>query len=194
VPGLVFFGLLALLPMAGVVHLSLTSWDGTTAPQFVGWQNWSRFLGDHQVVQSTIVTGIILLGNIAVRAPISILLGAWSAGRQRNRAVPSAIFFLPLLLSTRAALRVLTQKAALGLLDLDWKPDRFQISPTAATQPEVQARETRETRETRFDSPTTTPSRAASPKSPSSSSTTPKACCHSPPPPPLNRRHRADRR
>jgi xylobiose transport system permease protein len=102
VPGLIFFGVFALLPMAGVVYLSLTSWDGITAPRFVGWQNWSRFLGDHQIVQSTIVTAIILLGNIAVQAPISILLGAWSAGRQRNRAVLSAIFFLPLLLSTAA--------------------------------------------------------------------------------------------
>jgi xylobiose transport system permease protein len=101
-PGLVFFGVFALLPMAGVVYLSLTSWDGVTAPQFVGMHNWSRFLGDHQIVQSTIVTGVLLLGNIAVQAPISILLGVWAAGKQRNRAVLSAIFFLPLLLSTAA--------------------------------------------------------------------------------------------
>jgi xylobiose transport system permease protein len=102
VPGLIFFGVFALLPMAGVVYLSLNSWDGVTAPQFTGWRNWSRFLGDQQIVQSTIVTGILLLGNVAVQAPISILLGVWSAGKQRNRAVLSAIFFLPLLLSTAA--------------------------------------------------------------------------------------------
>ena len=102
VPGLIFFGIFALLPMAGVVYLSLTSWDGITAPQFTGFDNWSRFLGDHQMVQSTIVTGVLLLGNIALQAPISILLGVWSAGKQRNRAVLSAVFFLPLLLSTAA--------------------------------------------------------------------------------------------
>jgi xylobiose transport system permease protein len=102
IPGLVFFGVFALLPMAGVVYLSLTNWDGITAPQYVGMHNWSRFLGDHQIVQSTIVTGVLLLGNVAVQAPISILLGVWAAGKQRNRAVLSAIFFLPLLLSTAA--------------------------------------------------------------------------------------------
>ena len=102
VPGLIFFGVFALLPMAGVVYLSLTSWDGITAPQYIGLHNWSRFLGDHQIVQSTVVTAILLLANIAVQAPISILLGVWSAGHQRNRAVLSAIFFLPLLLSTAA--------------------------------------------------------------------------------------------
>jgi xylobiose transport system permease protein len=102
VPGLVFFLLFAVVPMGGALYLSLTHWDGLSAPQFAGLDNWSRFLGDHQVWQSTLVTGILLLGNIVVQAPISVLLGVWSAGRQRNRAVLSAIFFLPLLLSTAA--------------------------------------------------------------------------------------------
>ena len=34
-----------------------------------------------------------------VQTPLRLLLGVWAAGRQRNRAVLSAIFFLPLLLS-----------------------------------------------------------------------------------------------
>jgi xylobiose transport system permease protein len=101
-PGLVFFAVFALVPMAGVVYLSLTSWDGLNTPRYIGLDNWTRMAGDPQIVQSTIVTGILLLGNIAVQAPISILLGVWSAGRQRNRAVLSAVFFLPLLLSTAA--------------------------------------------------------------------------------------------
>ncbi|MEY9961997.1 xylobiose transport system permease protein [Streptacidiphilus sp. MAP12-16] len=102
VPGLLFFAVFALAPMAGVVYLSLTSWDGLSAPQFTGLHNWSRFLSDGQMWQSTLVTAVLLVGNIAVQAPISILLGVWSAGHQRNRAVLSAIFFLPLLLSTAA--------------------------------------------------------------------------------------------
>lgn len=102
VPGLVFFAVFALVPMAGVVYLSLTSWDGLSSPQFTGLHNWSRFLGDGEILRSTLVTGVLMLGNIAVQAPISILLGVWSAGYQRNRAVLSAVFFVPLLLSTAA--------------------------------------------------------------------------------------------
>jgi xylobiose transport system permease protein len=101
-PGLLFFAVFALAPMAGVLYLSFTSWDGLSSPQFTGLANWSRFISDGQVVDSTVVTGILMLGNIAVQAPVSILLGVWSAGRQRNRAVLSAIFFVPLLLSTAA--------------------------------------------------------------------------------------------
>jgi xylobiose transport system permease protein len=102
VPGLVFFLIFAIAPMAGIVYLSLTSWDGLNAPRFTALDNWSRFAGDGQIVQSTIVTAVLLAGNIAMQAPISILLGVWAAGRQRNRAVLSAIFFLPLLFSTAA--------------------------------------------------------------------------------------------
>jgi xylobiose transport system permease protein len=102
VPGLVFFLVFAVLPMAGVLYLSLTHWDGLTAPQFTGLSNWRHFLSDGTVWQSTLVTGVLLLGNMVVQAPVSILLGAWSAGYQRNRAVLSAVFFLPLLLSTAA--------------------------------------------------------------------------------------------
>jgi xylobiose transport system permease protein len=102
VPGLIFFAVFAVVPMAGVVYLSLSHWDGLGSPQFVGLRNWTRFLGDGQVVQATAITGVLMLGSIAVQAPISILLGVWSAGYQRNRAVLSAVFFLPLLLSTAA--------------------------------------------------------------------------------------------
>ena len=102
VPGLLFFLVFAVAPMVGVLYLSLTHWDGLNTPQFTGLDNWSRFFGDRQVRESTLATGFLLVGNIAVQAPISILLGVWAAGNQRNRAVLSAIFFLPLLLSTAA--------------------------------------------------------------------------------------------
>jgi len=101
-PGLAFFFVFALLPMAGVVYLSFTSWDGLTSPKFTGLSNWNQFLSDGAVWQSTLLTGILLVGNMLVQAPLSILLGVWSAGYQRNRAVLSAVFFLPLLFSTAA--------------------------------------------------------------------------------------------
>jgi xylobiose transport system permease protein len=102
VPGLLFFLVFAVAPMVGVLYLSFTHWDGLNPPQFTGMENWSRFFGDSQVWQSTVVTGVLLIGNIVVQAPVSILLGVWAAGPQRNRAVLSALFFLPLLLSTAA--------------------------------------------------------------------------------------------
>jgi xylobiose transport system permease protein len=40
--------------------------------------------------------------GVVVQTPLSILLGVWAAGRQRNRAVLSAVYFVPLLLSITA--------------------------------------------------------------------------------------------
>ena len=101
-PGLVFFVIFAVIPMAGVIYLSFTSWNGLSAPQFTGTANWSEFVKDGTIWQSTWITAALLVGNMLVQAPISVLLGVWSAGFQRNRAVLSAIFFLPLLFSTAA--------------------------------------------------------------------------------------------
>ena len=101
-PGLVFFVVFAVVPMAGVIYLSFTNWNGLTSPQFTGAANWSKFVGDGTVWQSTWITAALLVGNMLIQAPVSVLLGVWSAGFQRNRAVLSAIFFLPLLFSTAA--------------------------------------------------------------------------------------------
>ncbi len=101
-PGLVFFVIFAVIPMAGVIYLSFTSWNGLSAPQLTGTANWNEFFNDGTIWQSTWVTAALLAGNMLVQAPISVLLGVWSAGFQRNRAVLSAIFFLPLLFSTAA--------------------------------------------------------------------------------------------
>lgn len=40
--------------------------------------------------------------GVLVQTPLSILLGVWAAGHQRNRAVLSAVYFVPMLLSIAA--------------------------------------------------------------------------------------------
>ena len=101
-PGVVFFGLFAFVPLVGVVYLSLTGWTGIGSPNFIGFANWVALAHDRLLVQSAIVTFILLVGSILVQAPIALLLGVWAAGPQRNRAVLSSIFFVPLLLSGAA--------------------------------------------------------------------------------------------
>jgi xylobiose transport system permease protein len=101
-PGLLFFGLFAVVPMIGVAYLSFTDWDGLGSPQLNGGANWAKLAHDPAIIQATVVTLVLLVGNILVQAPVAILLGVWSAGLQRNRAALSTIFFVPLVLSTAA--------------------------------------------------------------------------------------------
>lgn len=102
VPAAAFFAVFAALPLLLVGALSFTRWDGLGTPSFNGLDNWSRLLADGDVWYSLRLSLILTALCWASQTPLSLLLGVWAAGRQRNRAVLSAIFFLPLLLSTAA--------------------------------------------------------------------------------------------
>ncbi|WP_329359819.1 carbohydrate ABC transporter permease [Streptomyces sp. NBC_01483] len=102
VPATVFFLLFAILPLVLVAVLSFTSWDGITSPHFNGLANWTKLIHDPVMTQSIWLTLVLTVLGVVTQTPISILLGVWAAGPQRNRAVLSAIFFIPLLLSATA--------------------------------------------------------------------------------------------
>jgi xylobiose transport system permease protein len=101
-PALSFFGLFAVLPMVLVVYLSFTAWDGFGFPSVSGAGNWTRLASDAEMRESLKLTLLLLVLSWAVQTPIALLIGVWAAGPQRNRAVLSSLFFLPLLLSTAA--------------------------------------------------------------------------------------------
>lgn len=101
-PATVFFLLFAILPLVVVAVLSFTAWDGISAPRFNGFANWSKLLHDPVMTQSVWLTLLLTALGVVTQTPVSILLGVWAAGHQRNRAVLSAVFFLPLLLSATA--------------------------------------------------------------------------------------------
>jgi xylobiose transport system permease protein len=101
-PGLLFFLLFAVVPMIGVAYLSFTDWDGLGGPRLNGGANWAKLVHDPAIIHATVVTLVLLVGNMLVQGPVAILLGVWSAGLQRNRAALSTVFFVPLVLSTAA--------------------------------------------------------------------------------------------
>jgi raffinose/stachyose/melibiose transport system permease protein len=101
-PALAFFLLFAIAPLAVALYLSFTRWDAISDPGWVGWDNWATVLTDPVTGQALVLTLQVIVFSWLVQTPISLLLGVWTAGRQRNRAILSAIFFLPLILSSAA--------------------------------------------------------------------------------------------
>ncbi|MFJ4467124.1 carbohydrate ABC transporter permease [Streptomyces sp. NPDC089424] len=101
-PATVFFALFAIVPLVMVAVLSFTSWNGLGAPEFVGLDNWSRLLDDPVMLKSVWLTLLLTALGVVIQTPLSIVLGVWAAGHQRNRAVLSVIYFVPLLLSATA--------------------------------------------------------------------------------------------
>ncbi|MFC8448671.1 carbohydrate ABC transporter permease [Kitasatospora sp. NPDC057223] len=102
VPATLFFVLFAVIPLVLVAALSFMRWDGLSAPEFAGLDNWVALIHDPVMAKSLWLSLLLTLLGVAVQTPVSLLLGVWAAGPQRNRAVLSAIFFVPLLLSATA--------------------------------------------------------------------------------------------
>lgn len=101
-PATIFFLLFAAVPLVAVVVLSFMTWTGLGEPKFVGMENWQTLAGDSVMLKSLWLSLLFIVLGVVTQTPVSILLGVWAAGPQRNRAVLSAIFFLPLLLSSAA--------------------------------------------------------------------------------------------
>jgi raffinose/stachyose/melibiose transport system permease protein len=102
VPALVFFLVFAVVPLAGVVFLSFTSWDGLREIRLDGLGSWETVLTDPVTGNALLVTAKIMFFSFIVQAPISLLLGVFTAGGQKYRAALAVLYFLPLLLSSAA--------------------------------------------------------------------------------------------
>ncbi|QLJ05390.1 sugar ABC transporter permease [Streptomyces sp. NEAU-sy36] len=101
-PAVLFFAFFAVVPMVLAFCLSFTKWNGLGNPQPVGFANWQKLFDDGRLTQSLTVTVLLTVVSWAFQTVISLLLGVWAAGRQRNRAILSAVFFVPFLLSSTA--------------------------------------------------------------------------------------------
>ncbi|ROV67461.1 carbohydrate ABC transporter permease [Streptomyces globisporus] len=101
-PAAVFFALFAIVPLIMVAVLSFARWDGLSSPEFAGLDNWKLLFDDPVMIKSLWLSVLLTVLGVLVQTPLSILLGVWAAGHQRNRAVLSAIYFVPMLLSVAA--------------------------------------------------------------------------------------------
>lgn len=101
-PALVFFLVFAVVPLAGVVFLSFTTWDGLREIRLDGLTSWTTVLADPVTGNALLVTAKIMFFSFVVQAPISLLLGVFTAGGQKYRAALAVLYFLPLLLSSAA--------------------------------------------------------------------------------------------
>jgi raffinose/stachyose/melibiose transport system permease protein len=136
-PALAFFIVFAILPLLVALYLSFTNWDAISDPVWVGFDNWPKVLGDPVTITALLLSLKIIVFSWVVQTPISLLLGVFTAGRQRYRAILAAIFFLPLILSSAAiaiAFKAILDPnfglgASLGLpfLNQDWLGDQNLI-------------------------------------------------------------------
>jgi raffinose/stachyose/melibiose transport system permease protein len=102
-PALIFFLLFAIIPLFGVLFLSFTKWDGLGDIKLDGLSSWTTVLTDPLTGNALLVTAKIMFFSFIVQAPISLLLGVFTAAGQKYRAALAVLYFVPLLLSSAAA-------------------------------------------------------------------------------------------
>ncbi len=101
-PAVALFAGFALLPMALVLALSFTRWNGLGTPRWAGLENWRTLAGDPVVHGAAWLTVKMMVLSWAIQTPVSLLLGVFLAARHRYRAVLAVLYFVPLLLATTA--------------------------------------------------------------------------------------------
>lgn len=102
VPALIFFVVFAVIPLVGVLLLSFTNWDGIGAITIAGVSNWLSVFADPGMYHALWLTFVVMIVSWLIQTPISLLLGVFTAGSQKYRAVLAVLYFLPLLLSSAA--------------------------------------------------------------------------------------------
>jgi raffinose/stachyose/melibiose transport system permease protein len=129
-PALLFFIAFGLIPLAGVLGLSFSQWDGIGDIHPAGFASWRKVLNDPGLPHALQVTFLIMFLSWAVQTPASILIGVFLASHERYRGWLAVLYFIPLLLSSAAI--AVTYKALLdpnfglgaglhiGFLSQDW--------------------------------------------------------------------------
>jgi raffinose/stachyose/melibiose transport system permease protein len=101
-PALLVFAAFGLVPLGGVVALSLAHWDGLGSIGWAGGGNWRHVLTDSATWQALWLTVKVMVISWLVQTPAALALGVFQAPRGRWRSVLAVLWFVPLLLSAVA--------------------------------------------------------------------------------------------
>ena len=84
-------------PLLFAAWISLTDWNGTAAPRFVGLGNYLYlFAADPYFLQSVLNTFVFAVGSLALGVPLALIIAALIA-RSRAQTMWRTIFWLPMI-------------------------------------------------------------------------------------------------
>jgi raffinose/stachyose/melibiose transport system permease protein len=101
-PALGLFGLFGVIPLIGVVVLSLGKWDGLGSIAWAGLASWHSVLTESGTWDALWLSVKVMALSWLIQTPIALALGMFQAPQARWRTPFAVLFFLPLLLSSVA--------------------------------------------------------------------------------------------
>jgi len=102
-PAVTLFGLFVLLPLGSSLWFSLTSWNGFTAPEFVGLGNFRRAFRDSVHLWSYVNVTLYILGTLVFEVTFGLLMAVVLNSDRFGFGLMRGMFFSPMILSMTAA-------------------------------------------------------------------------------------------
>ena len=98
IPAVTMVIIFLLIPAGYTVIVSLTKWDGLSAPHFIGLGNYLRFVQDYVFITSLKNTIIWVLFTLALSVLLGLLI-AYFVNRVKFASLFKSVFYIPLTIS-----------------------------------------------------------------------------------------------
>lgn len=102
-PALLLFGTFVLLPLSTSLWFAFTSWNGFTAPEFVGFGNFRRAFRDTVHLWSYVHVLIYILGTLLLEVTFGLVMAVLLNSDRMGFGLMRGLFFTPMILSMTAA-------------------------------------------------------------------------------------------
>jgi ABC-type sugar transport system permease subunit len=102
-PALLLFGLFVLLPLVTSFWFAFTSWNGFTAPEFVGFDNFRRALRDTVHLAAYWHVTLYIIGTLFLEVGFGLMMAVLLNSDRRGFGLMRGMFFSPMVLSMTAA-------------------------------------------------------------------------------------------
>ncbi|MFK4082606.1 carbohydrate ABC transporter permease [Kribbella sp. NPDC020789] len=106
-PWLLGLFLITIGPMIASLYLAFTDYNLIEAPQWVGWENFTRMLSDERLHNSLRVTFTYVFVSVPLQLAIALLLAVVLDRGVRGMAFYRSVFYLPSLLGSSVAIAIL---------------------------------------------------------------------------------------
>lgn len=139
-PFIIGFLSFTIIPMASSLYFSFTSYDLFTAPQWIGFSNFTEmFTGDDRYLQSLKITIIYVLGGVPARLAFALVVAMLLNAGSRAVGMYRTMYYLPSLIGGSVAVAIMWRNifgdkgiVNLGLQALGLDAIRWFGDPTAA--------------------------------------------------------------
>ncbi len=99
-PGLVWFVLIAIIPIFQSFGYSFLKWDGISRPEFVGLKNYIRVFSDGVFYKAVLNSLLLAFASVFLQLPFSMALALVLAKGVKGENAYRTIFFIPVIISS----------------------------------------------------------------------------------------------